>query len=421
MYVNDLPIEGPDMDEAMLNGSVIAGDIIVIRQFDDDTFWWRGTVDVITDDSPSNGAHQLDVTHISSNGSLPGGNDNLMVEFYPQNASAGELPRIDNLLWTATTDSVRHYQMGDTSGSGFSMQLGGRLDGSDGDHWVMTPEAGADVFRNTEEFGYNFDNSYWFVEQNFRFVNGNTVADYMQIEHDGTDVNFSFGGTAVVEFGAVASFYSFLSNVDVTADLFITGGNQFQIFDSSGSDSIIWLHDGDDLVQTFANTSQWDMIGLTGGIQLRDGAYFRAFGNSDILFTTLYHDDTDGHIGAAGGSGALLVDSAMAWESSTEVISGNAATLTMGEGNAFEVDLDAATANVTITLSGGPTTSNYYAASVKVIQDSTNRTITWAGGTFRWLDGAAHVQATGNDAVSIYSFETWDGGTIWYGSGADYS
>ena len=59
---------------------------------------------------------------------------------------------------------------------------------------------------------------------------------------------------------------------------------------------------------------------------------------------------------------------------------------------------------------------------VKITQDSTvARTVSWAGGTFRWAGGTAHPMNTTLNGFSIYTFETWDGGTTWWGAGADYS
>lgn len=101
---------------------------------------------------------------------------------------------------------------------------------------------------------------------------------------------------------------------------------------------------------------------------------------------------------------------------------GTVQTLTYSDGPAFQVDLESVTGNITITLSGGPPTGTYGQIVVKVTQDSTvARTITWAGGTFRWAGGVAHVMNSTLNGFSIYTFETWDGGTSWWGAGEDYS
>ena len=100
---------------------------------------------------------------------------------------------------------------------------------------------------------------------------------------------------------------------------------------------------------------------------------------------------------------------------------GTTETLTFDQGPAFEVDLESVTGNITITISGGPTSGNYGQITVLVTQDSvTARTITWAGGTFEWPGDTAHVMNATLNGYSIFTFETWDGGTTWFAAGADY-
>lgn len=109
-------------------------------------------------------------------------------------------------------------------------------------------------------------------------------------------------------------------------------------------------------------------------------------------------------------------------ESDAPTVSTNAVTLAYSDGPAFEVDMEPATGTVTITLSGGPPSGTYGQITVKVQQDgATAQTITWAGGTFVWAGGTAHPMNTTLDGITIFAFETWDGGTTWYGAGADYA
>jgi hypothetical protein len=101
---------------------------------------------------------------------------------------------------------------------------------------------------------------------------------------------------------------------------------------------------------------------------------------------------------------------------------GTTETLTYEAGPSFEVDLESVTGNITITISGGPPSGEYGQIVCKITQDSaTARTVTWAGGTFRWAGGTAHPMNTTLDGFTIYTFETWDGGTTWWGAGADYA
>ena len=116
---------------------------------------------------------------------------------------------------------------------------------------------------------------------------------------------------------------------------------------------------------------------------------------------------------------AILQDYSI--ESSVNNVSGTTVTFTYSNGPVFECDMEAATGNVTATLSGGPPAGTYGQITVKMTQDTTVRTLSWAGGTFRWAGGTAHPVTTTANGFPIYTFETWDGGTTWYGAGADYS
>lgn len=98
-------------------------------------------------------------------------------------------------------------------------------------------------------------------------------------------------------------------------------------------------------------------------------------------------------------------------------VTANAVTCDLTTGNSFEVDLEDATGTVTITLSNPPASGTYGECIIKVQQDTTaNRTITWAGGSFVWPAGTAPTMTASADAIDIYTFKTWDGGTTWYGS-----
>ena len=104
-------------------------------------------------------------------------------------------------------------------------------------------------------------------------------------------------------------------------------------------------------------------------------------------------------------------------------VAANALTVSCNISNSFEADLEAATGAVTATLTDpGVPAGSYYQCTVKVEQDSTTaQTVTWAGGTMRWPDGTAHPVTTTVGGFSIFTFETWDDGTIWYCTGRDYS
>lgn len=164
--------------------------------------------------------------------------------------------------------------------------------------------------------------------------------------------------------------------------------------------------------------------------EFRDGAQIRIFDSTDVDHITIQHNGTDALIDVNNGS--VLLSDVWNWQdneitravfddyaiTSTSIgITANAATCTYSTSQSYEVDLENATGNVTITLSGNPPSGEYGEMIIKVQQDTTaDRTITWAGGTFEWPNQTAPVMTTGSDSIDIYHFSTWDAGTTWYGS-----
>ena len=93
-------------------------------------------------------------------------------------------------------------------------------------------------------------------------------------------------------------------------------------------------------------------------------------------------------------------------------------TLDLSTGNVFQHT--ASGGNVTFAFSNPPSSGNAGSLTLKWIQDSSNRTITWPG-SVDWAGGSAPAVTSGSAKVDIYTFFTVDGGTIWYGfqAGAD--
>lgn len=176
-------------------------------------------------------------------------------------------------------------------------------------------------------------------------------------------------------------------------------------------------------------------------INFRDGFHIRLWDSTDTDYLDIHNDGANITLTESGLGNLVFPTTPLTFgiimndnqidrprikdysiESAAEVVSANAVTLTYTEGPAFEVDLEAATGNVTITVSGGPPTGTFGECVVKVQQDTTaDRTLTWAGGTFIWAgDGAEVEPKTGSDAITIYYLQTWNGGTTWYINGVPY-
>jgi trimeric autotransporter adhesin len=100
--------------------------------------------------------------------------------------------------------------------------------------------------------------------------------------------------------------------------------------------------------------------------------------------------------------------------------SSGALTIDCETGNVFEVTL---TENITSTsFSNPPSSGTAYGFTLKVIQDSTARTITWPAAV-DWPAATAPTLSSGSGEVDIFVFFTTDGGTTWYGftAGQDLS
>ena len=95
-------------------------------------------------------------------------------------------------------------------------------------------------------------------------------------------------------------------------------------------------------------------------------------------------------------------------------------TLDIENGNVFQHT--ASGGNVTFAFSNPSASGKSCAITLKWIQDSSDRTITWPG-SVDWAGGSAPDVTSGSGKVDVYTFFTVDAGTTWYGfqAGADLS
>ena len=113
----------------------------------------------------------------------------------------------------------------------------------------------------------------------------------------------------------------------------------------------------------------------------------------------------------ADANGVVSFDNGTIEESTTITSSSNAATINLRDGNVFEHDL---TENVTYTFSNPAASGRASAFILKVIQDSSARTITWPG-SVDWASATAPTLTATNNGVDVFGFLTIDGGTTYYG------
>lgn len=113
----------------------------------------------------------------------------------------------------------------------------------------------------------------------------------------------------------------------------------------------------------------------------------------------------------ADANGVITFDNGISEESTTITSSSGAATINLRDGTNFVHDL---TENVTYTFSNPASSGKVSMFTLKVIQGSTARTITWPS-SVDWAAATAPTLSTDNDAVDIFVFMTNDGGTTYYG------
>ncbi|MAO20546.1 MAG: hypothetical protein CMJ25_07325 [Phycisphaerae bacterium] len=167
-------------------------------------------------------------------------------------------------------------------------------------------------------------------------------------------------------------------------------------------DSIDDLLDGTTAIQPNLTEGSWKI----GGVVI--SATAAEVNALDI--TTLGTSEASKAV-TADANGVVTFDNGISEETTTITSSSNAATINLQDGTHFEHTL---TENVTYTFSNPAASGKVSAFSLKVIQDSTTRTITWPA-SVDFVNGIAPTISDGNGEIDIYIFITYDGGTNYYG------
>jgi len=108
-------------------------------------------------------------------------------------------------------------------------------------------------------------------------------------------------------------------------------------------------------------------------------------------------------------------------EGITTTLVNNIATCNINASRFHYIDLEPASANVTIDMIGALQSNEICAINMYVIQDSgAPRSITWKYNNnttpFKWAGGTAPSLTAAGGAVDLFTFTTWNGGTTWIGS-----
>lgn len=162
---------------------------------------------------------------------------------------------------------------------------------------------------------------------------------------------------------------------------------------------------------TMASTTASALADLTEAeVQILDGATVTTAELNYNDITTLGTSQASKAV-TADANGVVTFDNGISEESTTITSSSNAATLNLRDGTNFLHDL---TENVTYTFSNPAASGKVSSFTLKVIQDSTARTITWPT-SVDWAAATAPTLTATNNGVDIFVFFTNDGGTTYYG------
>ena len=161
---------------------------------------------------------------------------------------------------------------------------------------------------------------------------------------------------------------------------------------------------------TNAGTIRFNCENNSHGVTVQGPAHSASATYTVKLPNTLGLTQASGLV-TSDANGVVSFDNGTIDESTTITSSSNAATLNLRDGNSFLHDL---TENVTYTFSNPAASGKLSMFTLKVIQDSSARTITWPS-SVDWAAATAPTLTATNNGVDVFVFFTIDGGTTYYG------
>jgi len=171
---------------------------------------------------------------------------------------------------------------------------------------------------------------------------------------------------------------------------------------------------GTNFTELFGNTNpgtiRFNCESNSHGVTVQGPAHSAASTYTVKLPDTLGLTQASGIV-TSDANGVVSFDNGTIEEVTTVTSSSNAATINLRDGNLFEHDL---TENVTYTFSNPAASGRASSFVLKVIQDSSARTITWPG-SVDWPAATAPTLTATNNGVDVFVFFTIDGGTTYYG------
>ena len=188
-------------------------------------------------------------------------------------------------------------------------------------------------------------------------------------------------------------------------------GSDGQLLKTDGSGKLAFTSSLPGITATASEINILDGVTATASeINILDGVTATTAEINYLDITTLGLTQASKAV-TADANGVVSFDNGTIEEVTTVTSSSNAATINLRDGNLFEHDL---TENVTYTFSNPAAAGRASSFVLKVIQDSSARTITWPG-SVDWPAATAPTLTATNNGVDVFVFFTIDGGTTYYG------
>jgi len=279
-------------------------------------------------------------------------------------------------------------------------------------------------FRTFSSVLSNADTTYYAIIDNTNLAfevglgtyasSGNTITrtTVLSSSNSNSAVDFSAGTKDVIlTYPADKAVYE-ESDGSVLIENFELNANAIKSTDTNGN--IQLFPNGTGFTELYGNTNagtiRFNCESNSHGVTVQGPAHSAAATYTVKLPDTLGLTQASGIV-TSDANGVVSFDNGTIDEATTVTSSSNAATINLRDGNVFEHDL---TENVTYTFSNPAASGRASAFILKVIQDSSARTITWPT-SVDWAAATAPTLTSTNNGVDVFVFFTIDGGTTYYG------
>ena len=279
-------------------------------------------------------------------------------------------------------------------------------------------------FRTFSSVLSNADTTYYAIIDNTNLAfevglgtyasSGNTITrtTVLSSSNSNSAVDFSAGTKDVIlTYPADKAVYE-ESDGSVLIENFELNANAIKSTDTNGN--IQLFPNGTGFTELYGNTNagtiRFNCESNSHGVTVQGPAHSAAATYTVKLPDTLGLTQASGIV-TSDANGVVSFDNGTIDEVTSVTSSSNAATINLRDGNVFEHDL---TENVTYTFSNPAASGRASAFILKVIQDSSARTITWPT-SVDWPAATAPTLTATNNGVDVFVFFTIDGGTTYYG------